>query len=124
MALIPLLLRHPELSDTAPKVVTNLPNSEQTVFKLYYTATVILQTAFMEDLERLLGNTARLKDWYSNELGVEGTLVEERLNCLAACHARFSGLDLNWVGTYRHSAERFLRSLHLRQQWQSRKTHP
>lgn len=118
MALIPLLLRHPELSDTVPNVVTTLPESEQTILKLYYMAAVLLQRATKAELERLLGDTPQLQDLYSGELGVAGETTEERLISLAGCHARFSGLDLNWIGTYWHSANRFLKSLRRRRQGQ------
>ncbi len=113
-ALIPLLLRHSELSNVIPNVATTLPESERSVLKLYYTAAVLLQRATKDDLERLLGDTPELQDWYSRELGVVGETTEERLQSLAGCHARFSGLDLNWIGTYRHSANRFLKSLQRR----------
>lgn len=116
MALIPLFLRHPELTEVVPKVVTTLLQSEQKVLELYYTAAVLLQKATKADLESLLGDTPQLQDWYSEELGVVGKSTEERLESLASCHAYFSRLELNWIGTYWHSANRFLKSLRRRRQ--------
>lgn len=111
MALIPLFLRHPHFIDFVPDVVEKLSEAEGTVLKLYYTAAVLLQDIHRDKLQRFLGDTSLLKDIYSEELGVEGASTEERLHLLAASHVHLSGLDINWVGTYRHSANQFLKSL-------------
>jgi hypothetical protein len=121
MALIPLLLRCPSFSDVVPDVVDTLSDSDGAVLKLYYTAAVLLQSIHENELRRFLGDISLLKDIYSKELEVEGDSAEERLHSLAASHARLSGLDINWVGTYRHSAERFLKAL---TRWHKRQNIP
>jgi hypothetical protein len=109
LAIIPLLLRHPDLASIVPEAVKRVSAGRRDVVKLYYTAALLLQQKYAERLLRLFGASVRLTDWYSRELGipVQGN-VDTRLQILARKQRLRSGLSLNWLGTYEHAAERFL----------------
>ena len=67
----------------------------------------------------------RLHDWFSAEL--DAPLIgssDEQLARLAARQLQLSGHSLNWVGTYRHGAESFLRFLEQEQQWAATSMNP
>jgi hypothetical protein len=116
MGLIPLLLRCPEVGSKVLDISTTLHNSHVTSLQLYYTAGVILQRFYLEELQALLGLQPLLPDWFSIPLKVKGATLNEKLESVAEFHAHFTGLYLNWVGTYRHAANQFLRFLRRHQQ--------
>lgn len=118
LALIPLLLVHPELAMIMPEALTRLSEREQVTLKLFYTAAVILQQLYADQLRTLLGPYDALPDRFADELGipVSGDGVT-RLKRLAERHQATSGLVINWVGTYHHAAERLLKQLTLEAQW-------
>jgi hypothetical protein len=118
LGLIPLLLYCPELGTLSVQVEKNLSDPQKTLFWLYYTATVFLQNIYKEELQAFLGLQPQLPDWFSISLKVEGTTSEEKLQSLAKLHAQFTGLEINWLGTYRHGATQLLRQLHLRELWE------
>jgi hypothetical protein len=110
LALIPLLLVHPEFAPYAPETAAQLPPPAHLRFACYYTAAVLLQQLQAERIQHLLGNAAPLPDLFSAELGVPTAgAPAERLAALAARHATLSGEPINWLGTYQHAAERLLR---------------
>jgi len=112
LAIIPLLLRHPAWASLVPEAVRRVSPHRRDVLKLYYTAAVILQQKYAARLAQFLGPLTPLTDWYSRELGirVRGEPAA-RLRALARQHRARSGLALNWLGTYEHVAERFVRQL-------------
>jgi hypothetical protein len=118
LALIPLLLVHPELATTLPEALTRLSEREQLTLKLFYTAAVILQQCHAEQLRALLGRYDPLPDHFATDLGIPtvGDCLD-RLKHLGERHQALSGLAINWVGTYRHAADRLLRQLSLEVQW-------
>jgi hypothetical protein len=118
LALIPLLLVHPELATTLPEALARLSEREQLTLKLFYTAAVILQQCHAEQLRALLGRYDPLPDHFATDLGIPtvGDCLD-RLKHLGERHQALSGLAINWVGTYRHAADRLLRQLSLEVQW-------
>jgi hypothetical protein len=110
--IIPLLLRHPDLATVVPEAIKQVSPRRRNVLKLYYTAALLLQQKYAARLKQFLGQSAPLTDWYSIELGVpiRGD-PDTRLRILARQQRERSGLALNWLGTYEHAAERFLRHL-------------
>lgn len=112
LGIIPLLLRHPDLAAVVPESVKRVSLHRRDVLKLYYTAALLLQQKYAVRLEQFLGRSVPLTDWYSAELGVpvHGD-PDIRLRILAREQRERSGLALNWLGTYEHAAERFVRQL-------------
>jgi hypothetical protein len=118
LALIPLLLIHSEFAAAIPDALTRLSEREQLTLKLFYTAAVILQQCHAEQLRALLGRYDLLPDLFATELGIP--VIEDcrdRLKQLGERHRALSGLAINWVGTYRHAADRILRQLSLEMEW-------
>ncbi len=116
LGIIPLLLRHPDWATLVPEAVQQVSPHRRDVLKLYYTAAMILQQKYAARLEQSLGRFAPLTDWYSGELGVPiSGDPDARLRILARKHRARSGLALNWLGTYEHAAERFVRQLDVSQ---------
>lgn len=118
LAVIPLLLAHPELATAVPEALARLPKREQLTLKLFYTAAVILQQCHAEQLRVFLGQYDPLPDRFATELGMPsaGNCLD-RLKYLGEQHQALSGLAINWVGTYHHAADRLLRQLSLEVQW-------
>jgi hypothetical protein len=112
LGIIPLLLRHPDWAPLVPVAVQRLSPRKRELLKLYYTAAMLLQQKYAALLESFLGPSAPLTDWYSAELGIptRGD-PEARLRVLARKQREQSGLALNWLGTYEHAADRFVRHL-------------
>jgi hypothetical protein len=118
LALIPLLLVHPELATAIPEALARLSEREQLTLKLFYTAAVILQQCHAEQLRALLGQYILLPDRFATELEIPATGdCLDRLKHLGERHRALSGLAINWMGTYRHAADRLLRQLSLEGQW-------
>lgn len=120
LALIPLLLVRPELNTAIPDALTRLSTREQGTLKLFYTAAVILQQGHAEALRGLLGECDPLPDRFATELEIamSGDWLAG-LKQLGERHRAWSDLAINWVGTYRHAADRLLRQLSLEVQWSS-----
>jgi hypothetical protein len=92
--------------------------TEQTALKIYYTAAVTLQSEFSDTLVAAYPQWRPLPDLYSEELGLRASDdATQRLHQLGSIHARLTGSQVNWPGTYRHAAERLIRRLQLEQRW-------
>lgn len=124
LAIIPLMLRHPEFASSAPDAVRLLDPRRRVYFKLYYTAAVLLQRKHADRLRSVVSDATPLVDWYSKELGIrEPCSPDGGLRALDNKHRQRSGLALNWVGTYEHALERFVKHLKMEREWpQSRPT--
>ena len=109
LALIPLLLRHPEFAATVRQVVSQLPAPSQLVLKCYYTAAQFLQQKYHTRLQALFGPLPMLPALFLADLGLS-TVVDpaQGLQLLAERHRQLSGRAINWLGTYEHGAERLL----------------
>jgi hypothetical protein len=117
-ALIPLFLSQPSLTRALPRALSQLGPTEQTALKIYYTAAAILQSEFSDTLVAAYPQWRPLPDLYSEELGLRASDdATQRLHQLGSIHARLTGSQVNWPGTYRHAAERLIRRLQLEQRW-------
>ena len=73
---------------------------------------MILQELFRSEITAHLGEQPRLPDLFSPELAVSQTGEPAlRLQELARRHQALSGVTANWLGTYRHAAETWLKGL-------------
>jgi hypothetical protein len=120
LALIPLLLVHPELAAVVSDILPQLSPPEQATLKLFYTAAVILQQDCAGQLQDLLDRYDPLPDCFAAELGIPiAGECPDRLEHLGKRHRAISGQAINWVGTYRHASDRLRRRLSLEHQWAS-----
>ena len=118
LALIAVLLLHPEFSVHKDDVLVLLPVEQHTIFQLYYTAACYLQLAYFDRLRMLLGPFEELPDFFSNQLGIPaGLRTNDQLKELAHQHQEITGLGLNWYGTYQHAARRVIARLEREQEW-------
>ncbi len=115
LSLIPLLLRRPEFASEAETVDWELSNSDpQLFFRCYYTAAMLFQQIYNEPLSRNFGSQPKLTDMFSIKLGVVLTQDPEiSLLELAKQHKILSGHKINWIGTYKHATDVWLRHLEL-----------
>lgn len=113
LSLIPLFLRHPEFSAEAETADESLsPQSGQNVLRFYYTAAVFLQMKYQERLQKIFGVQNRLPDLFSSKLGVlPGKDPNQNLLQLAKRHQILSEHTINWLGTYKHAAERLIKHM-------------
>ncbi len=117
-AIIPLFLRHPEFSPDARIAEQSLSDLARVTCECFYTAAVLLQREYRARLASVFGSQILLPDWFSVTLGIALSAdVDTSLRALGERHAALTGLTINWVGTYRHAAERFLRHCEVEQRW-------
>lgn len=104
MAIIPLLLQHPEYASAAPLALPTLTSQQQIVLRCYYTAAHLLQKKYAARLCSLLGPRSTLPDLFSADLGIPSADTPEvQLQQLAARQAKLTGDTINWAGTYEHA---------------------
>jgi len=115
LSLIPLLLRRPEFASEAETVDRELSNSDpQLFFRCYYTAAMLFQQIYKKPLSRYFGSQQKLQDMFSIKLGAVLTQDHEiSLIELAKRHEILSGHKVNWIGTYKHATDIWLRHLEL-----------
>ncbi|MCB0183192.1 MAG: hypothetical protein KDE31_02950 [Caldilineaceae bacterium] len=119
LALIPVLLRHPEFAPIVSQVAVQLPASAQLVLKCYYSAAQLLQQKYRQRLHALFGDSPTLPDLFAAELGLpEFTDPDHGLQRLAERHRQLSGRMINWLGTYEHGAQRLLIHCERKALWQ------
>lgn len=118
VASIALLLARPDYAAYAAAALKKLNPTQAQTFKFFYTAAVLLQRQYAQTLRGFLGDQWReLPDLFSNEIGVSGHTPAERLHSLAHRHAHWSGIRLNWTGTYESAARHLVRRWEMEQQW-------
>ncbi len=118
LSLIPLLLCHPEFALAVPQAVRKPDPRRRIYFKLYYTAAVLLQQEHAERLRSSVGLSAPIIEWYSRELGVHAPRnLGERLRVLETKHRKSSGIALNWIATYEHALERYIKHFEAKREW-------
>ncbi len=102
LSLIPLFLEHPEFAAHVGAVAKNLNPSARLTLQCYYSAAVWLGQKYQPCKKSL-------PDYFSKELNLSLTDdPEENLRTLAKRHQELSGARINWLGTYRHAARRWL----------------
>jgi hypothetical protein len=107
LSLIPLFLDHPELAGYALLALNALDPPAQLTLKCYYSAAVWLERKYQIKLDHLT-------DYFSKELNLSpANDPDENLRSLAKRHADLSGAQVNWLGTYQHAAQIWIREKHL-----------
>ena len=123
LALLPLLLRHPDFAHVVCQVAEQLPPPTQVVLKCYYTAAQLLQQKYCMRIQTLFGYSTVLPNLFMAELGLPTFFNPDHgLQMLAERHRLLSGRAINWLGTYEHGAQRLLTHCERRQLW--RKSQP
>jgi len=114
LSLIPLFLEHPEFSKYIRNAAQGLGGSAQVILKCYYTAAVLLQRKHRTELDRLIGKKRSLPDLFSAKLELQTTTnPEQDLQSLAKRHEALSGMRINWLGTYQHAMQVWMRGLEI-----------
>lgn len=107
LSLIPLFLEHPEFAIHVETAARDLSPSARLTLQCYYSAAVWLE-------KKHFPHRKSLPDLFSKELGLEPTAdPEENLYALAKRHQELSGAQVNWLGTYQHAAQVWLKGLKL-----------
>ena len=110
LALIPLLLAHPEFSVYAVAALQQLSPTAAVTLRCYYTAAVWLQGKHRARITVALGHTQPLPDLFGAELELATyTDPDAALYALALRQRELTGLTLNWLGTYEHAAQSWIR---------------
>lgn len=107
LSLIPLFLCHPEFSAHIKDAVKKLSPANQLMVKCFYSAAVWLEQKHL--------SRNKLPDLFSKELGI--SLVydpEKNLRTLAAQQKKLVNPRINWLDTYRHAADIWLKDIELR----------
>ncbi len=108
LSLIPLFLRHPEFAVHVNAVVKKINPEYQLILKCFYSAAVWLEQKHLSRKE--------LPDLFSKELGLStNSNAEENLRALAKRQKELSGSQINWLGTYQHAADVWLKEVELQQ---------
>jgi hypothetical protein len=118
-AIIAVLLAHPGYVQAVPQALERLRPSEQLALRLFYTAAVLLQQEYADQLRPFVAaRWQRLPDLFSAEFGLpaEGP-PRERLALLGFVHRQRTGATVNWAGTYENTARHLLRRWELEQRW-------
>ncbi|MBI3165934.1 MAG: hypothetical protein HYZ24_14720 [Chloroflexi bacterium] len=114
LSLIPLFLELPEFSKYVRKIAQGLSESAQVTLQCYYTAAVLLQRKHRAELDLLAGKKQPLIDLFSQKLGLLLTTdPEQDLQALAKRHEILSGMRINWLGTYQHALQVWMRGLEI-----------
>ena len=117
-ALIALFLYKPGYSKELPEALNKLTEGDRRILKIYYTAAVYLQQIHAQYLWDQIPNSVSLPNIYSTELGISIDLPpDDALKALASLHRETSGLAINWLGTYKHAAERLITRLQKEASW-------
>ena len=118
MALISLLLAHPNFGQAAPASLPALTKEQRSQLKLLYTAALLLQKEHAERLQSFLGDEwSWLPDWFSAELNLPPGTPQEQLQTLARLQQQQTGMTLNWVGTFENAAHLLLHRWELESEW-------
>lgn len=108
LSLIPLFLRHPEFTVEVTTATKEVTPAAQLILKCFYSAAVWLEQ------KRLLRK--ELPDLFSKEMGLAPTNdPDENLHALAKRQQELSGSRINWIGTYEHAADVWLKEMELQQ---------
>ncbi|MEM7115030.1 MAG: hypothetical protein AAF614_21510 [Chloroflexota bacterium] len=118
-SLIPLFLYQPSYAKYVLPIFEALSPSEQITLRCYYLAAFLLQRKYKQPLQSLLGNQIEIPNLFILESPFSDPQLshDAQLRHLGAEHARLSGKQLNWYGTYEHAYQRLAKHMQHRQQW-------
>ena len=106
LSLIPLFLDHPEFARYLPKITGRLNPPEQIMLQCYYTAAMLFQKKY----SALIGIKKELPDLFSEILDLDKNAdLDISLANLAVRHQTLSHSSVNWLGTYQHAAQIWIR---------------
>ena len=118
LALIAFLLQRPDIAVHADRALELLSATYRNTFMVYYTVAHLLQEIYADSWKELLGAHESIFDRYSNDLGIiKDNTPEERLKMLGDKQADYTGLNLNWFGTFNHTGQRIIKWLRKRHAW-------
>lgn len=114
LSLIPLFLKHPEFARHVQKASQKLGGTARFTLQCYYSAAVCMQRKYRAHLDVLIGRRPLLPDLFSRVLGIRLTDDPETdLQTLAKRHQELSGAQVNWLGTYQHAVQVWLKGLEI-----------
>lgn len=114
LSLIILFLAHPEFSAHVRTAARGVTHVARLILQCYYTAAVWLQREHRPRLALLIGRKASLPDYFSSELGLQNTDDPTiNLQRLAQRHRILSGAQVNWLGTYEHAVQVWVKGLEI-----------
>ena len=114
LALIPLFLNRPELSEYTWLVSKKIGKDGLITLQCYYQAALWLQALYHDQINVLIGEQPTLPDLFSSMLmGEVSAEPEQNLRVLARRHQQLTRNSVNWLGTYHHAVEVWLRGLEL-----------
>jgi len=116
-AVIALLLAQPSFARAVTAALAELTAEEALILKLFYTAAVVLQEQYHDELTEYCGIEGRLPDRFSKELGLPSTTPKEQLAALGQYHRQATGMSLNWAGTYDSAARNLIRRRKIEKKW-------
>jgi len=118
-ATISLLLAQPSSCQAVDAALSRLESSQRPTLMHSYSAAVQLQRMHESKLRAALGSAwVPIPYLFAKDLGFgESVSPESRLAEIALSHGSRTGTRLNWDGTYRQAADRFLRQWELEAQW-------
>lgn len=118
LALIPLLLSHPEFAADIELSLAQLSPVAAITLRCYYSAAYWLQSKYQTRIENCLGSVRALPDLFGAELGLSTyATAEPALHALATRQQELTGRVLNWAATYEHGIKTWLNYLELQRQW-------
>lgn len=110
LALIPLLLTHPEFAEDVHDALQNLPADAAVTLRCYYTAAYWLQLKYQTRLAAICGQKSQLPDLFSEDLHLPRQMTPDpALQALANRQQELTRRTLNWRGTYEHAVQNWLR---------------
>jgi hypothetical protein len=115
LSLIPLFLRHPEFAPETPIAEgLLLSQAEKIILHFFYSAAVLLQRKYWKQIVEFLDEQKELPDIFSDEMGIIlDADPNQALPQPGKHHQALSGRQINWVGTYEHAAEVWLKEMEL-----------
>jgi hypothetical protein len=110
LALIPLFLQYPEFATYVRKAAKTISAPARLLLQCYYSAAIWLE-------QKYLLRTPSLPDLFSDGLGLTfSNNPDENLRALAKRHQELSGERINWIGTYEHAADVWLKEMELQKE--------
>jgi hypothetical protein len=112
LSIIPLFLEHPEFAAHVRGAANQVDPAGRLMLQCYYTAAVWLQRKYGSRIDLLIGRKESLPDYFSSGLGLQNTDDPTiNLQQLAERHRQLSGAQVNWLGTYEHAAQVWIKGL-------------
>lgn len=105
LSLIPLFLEHPEYASRVRGIAKKLDPLARLTLQCYYSAAIWIA-------KKNQRNEAHLPDHFSKDLNlIFVDDPEENLRVLAKRHTELSGSYVNWLATYQHAEQVWLKGL-------------